>query len=300
MAPSVADGIAGLVPRPCSAVGRAGRRRRRRGAAACVRSPRACSLRYDDTAAGVDEQQECEALYGPLDGGLDLDTEIEVDFDDRDFRSEPPCRRASTCCPARRSARSRSSRRARTDVQRRLVDAAARWSCYRNRTLKLSSRPGESQEDFLRSAATRRLRSGRRCETAKIRDRLEAKQDRLEAALADAQRRVEELDTDAKTRQANELIAGAGAVARRAARRAAAARARCAARSVGGSRAAAACRRARPRRKARRRRRRTRQDDLAELEQEILDEVTEIDERWREAAARSRRSRSGSRRRTCG
>ena len=48
------------------------------------------SLRYDDTAAGVDERQEYEALYGPLDGGLDLDTETAVDFDDRDFRTEPP------------------------------------------------------------------------------------------------------------------------------------------------------------------------------------------------------------------
>ena len=31
------------------------------------------SLRFDDTSAGVDEQQEYEALYGPLDGGLDLE-----------------------------------------------------------------------------------------------------------------------------------------------------------------------------------------------------------------------------------
>ena len=28
------------------------------------------SLRYDDTAAGIDEQEEFEAFYGPLDGGL--------------------------------------------------------------------------------------------------------------------------------------------------------------------------------------------------------------------------------------
>src|SRR5262249_42334582 len=48
------------------------------------------ALRYDDTAAGVDESQEFEALYGPLDGGLDLDAETVVDFDDRDFRPEAP------------------------------------------------------------------------------------------------------------------------------------------------------------------------------------------------------------------
>ena len=34
----------------------------------------------------MDEHQEYEALYGPLDGGLDLDSEHAVDYDDRDFR----------------------------------------------------------------------------------------------------------------------------------------------------------------------------------------------------------------------
>ena len=48
------------------------------------------SLRYDDTKAGLDTSQEWEALYGPLDAGLDLDDETAVDYDERDFRSEPP------------------------------------------------------------------------------------------------------------------------------------------------------------------------------------------------------------------
>ena len=47
------------------------------------------SLRYDDTAADLDETQEYEALFGPLDSGLDLGTETAVDFDDRDFRPDP-------------------------------------------------------------------------------------------------------------------------------------------------------------------------------------------------------------------
>src|SRR6185312_13469758 len=38
------------------------------------------SLRYDDSTAGVDEQQEFEAVYGPLDGGVDLDSETQVDY----------------------------------------------------------------------------------------------------------------------------------------------------------------------------------------------------------------------------
>ena len=48
------------------------------------------SLRYDDTKAALDTSQEWEALYGPLDAGIDLDDETAVDYDERDFRSEPP------------------------------------------------------------------------------------------------------------------------------------------------------------------------------------------------------------------
>ena len=74
---------------PVAATG--GRRRRRAlprpGRAWATRSARSrrhrlhafvaarVSLRFDDRSAGIDEQQEYEALYGPLDGGLDLDCE---------------------------------------------------------------------------------------------------------------------------------------------------------------------------------------------------------------------------------
>ncbi len=38
----------------------------------------------------IDELQEYEALYGPLDSGLDLDSETAVDYDDRDFAAAAP------------------------------------------------------------------------------------------------------------------------------------------------------------------------------------------------------------------
>ena len=43
------------------------------------------SIRFDDAKAAVDAREEYEALYGPLDEGLDLERETVVDFDDRDF-----------------------------------------------------------------------------------------------------------------------------------------------------------------------------------------------------------------------
>ncbi len=238
------------------------------------------SLRYDDTAADVDERQEYEALYGPLDGGLDLDTEIAVDFDDRDFRSEAAP--GAFVLPGAPIAEGSFWKSATRDVQRRIVDQRA-LELLRNRALKLVSRPGESPEDFAQRC-DEAAQAAEDAETAKIRDRLEAKQDRLEAALAEAQRRVEQLDTDAKTRQANEVIAGAGAVL------GALLGGRRSTRSMAGALSGAASRRGMSSRAASRRKAAVEkatdvQDDLAELEQEIIDEVTEIDARWREAAA---------------
>ena len=82
-------------------------------------------------------------------------------------------------------------------IERRLVERRP-LELQRNRTLKLVSRPGEAPEAFAeRCDAAAQERAD--AETAKIRDRLEAKRDRLDRALELAQRRVEELDTDTRT-----------------------------------------------------------------------------------------------------
>jgi hypothetical protein len=239
------------------------------------------SLRYDDTAAGVDEQEEFEAVYGPLDANLDLGSENQVDYDDRDFGSEPPAGAAYVLpqAPVGEAAFFTSTAR---EIQRHLVDRRP-LELQRNRALKLVSRPGEPAEKFAKrcDAAAQEQADA---EAAKIRDRLEAKRDRLEKALAQAQRRVEELDTDTRSRHATELIAGAGAVL------GALFGGRRSARSITGAIGSAASRRGMSARAAERRstaeeKAETTKDDLAELEQEILDEVAEIDERWRATAA---------------
>ena len=168
------------------------------------------------------------------------------------------------------------------EIQRHLVERRP-LELQRNRALKLVSRPGESPEDFAKrcdAAAQERADA----ESAKIRDRLEAKQDRLRKALAQAQRRVEELDTDTRSRQANELLAGAGAVL------GALFGGRRSTRSMTSALGGAASRRGMTARTAERRETaaakvETTQDELTQLEQEILDEVAEIDERWRTTAA---------------
>jgi hypothetical protein len=238
------------------------------------------SLRYDDSTAGVDEQQEFEAVYGPLDGGLDLDSETQVDYDDRDFASAPPGQ-ATYVLPEAPVDKSTFFTKTSTEIRQRLVDRRP-LELQRNRQLKLVSRPGESAADFSKrcdAAAQERADA----ETAKIRDRLEAKRDRLDRALAQAQRRVEELQTDTRSRQATELLAGAGAVL------GALFGGRRSTRSMAGAISSAASRRGMSARTAERKETaegkvEATKDDLAELEQEIANEVAEIDERWRGVA----------------
>ncbi len=238
------------------------------------------ALRYDDTAAGIDEQQEFEALYGPLDAGLDLDAETVVDFDDRDFRPEAPdgC---SYVLPTAPIGEAKFYAQASKDVEARLVANRA-LEIFRNKELKLSSRPGETQEAFLqRCDATGQEHAD--AETVKLTKRLEAKKDRLENALEISRRRVEELDTQTKSRQANELITGAGAVlgalfgGKRSARSITSAVGSVA--SKHGQAATSSERRDTAEAKVQQT-----TDDVAQLEREILDDVAEIDDRWKTVA----------------
>ena len=255
------------------------------GAAAGASSLRAfvatrVSLRYDDTAAGIDEAQEFEALYGPLDAGFDLDTETVVDFDDRDFQPEAPAG-AAYVLPTAPVGESGFFSQAAKDVQARLV-ANSSLEIFRNPALKLTSRPGESEEAFVaRCDEAGQVKADE--ETVKLTKRIEAKKDRLENALATAQRRVAELDTQTKSRQANEMITGAGAVlgalfgGKRSARSITNAVGSVA--SKHGQSATSSARRDSAEAKVQQT-----TDDLAELEQEILDEVSAIDEKWRAVA----------------
>ena len=239
------------------------------------------SIGFDDAKAAVDERQEFEALYGPLDEGLDLERETVVDFDDRDFGAAAPhpASYVLPAAPVHEAAFFRDTERA---ITRRLVARQA-LTLQRNAKLKLTSRPGETPEAFARRC-DEAAQAAADAEAAKIRDRLEARRDRLEAALAQAQRRVEELSLDERTRQANELAAGAGAIL------GALLGGRRRTRSIAGALGGAASRRGASTRAAERRRTAEAKvaqvhDDLLEVEQEILDEVREIDARWREAAA---------------
>jgi DNA helicase HerA-like ATPase len=237
------------------------------------------SLRFDDTKADLDTTQEWEAVYGPLDTGLDLDRGTTVDYDDRDLRAEPP-NGAAYVLPRVPLDETSFFRDAAREIQRRLTDAQT-LELLRNAELKLYSRPGETEEQFA-ARADEAAKAAADAETAKIRDRLETKRDRLERALETARRRVEQASVEQTSRRSTELLSGLGSVVgvllggkadtRTIAR---------AGRALGG----AASRRGMSTRAAERKesaeeKAELAEADLAELEQEILDEVAEIDEKW--------------------
>ncbi|HEY8103242.1 MAG TPA: DUF87 domain-containing protein [Gaiellaceae bacterium] len=236
-------------------------------------------LRFDDTSAGVDASQEWEALYGPIEDGLDLDSETAVDFDERDFRAEPPDG-AAYVLPAAPLDKATFFRDAAKEIQRRIADVKT-LDLFRNRELDLWSRPEETREQFeLRADEAAKARADEA--TAKIRDRLELKRDRLDRTLETARRRVEESDVEQRSRKSTELLSGLGSVVgvllggkadtRTIAR---------AGRALGG----AATRRGMTTRAGERKhsaeeRVEHAEVELEELEQELLDEVAQIDEDW--------------------
>ena len=237
------------------------------------------SLRFDDTSAGVDATQEWEAVYGPIRDGLDLDDETTVDFDERDFGAEPPSG-AAYVLPAAALDNAAFFRNAAKEIQERLADTRT-LELFRSRELGLWSRPGETREQFeVRADEAAKARADEA--TAKIRDRLESKRDRLDRALETARRRAEEADVEQRSRKSTELLSGLGTVVGvllggRADTRTIAR----AGRALGG----AATRRGMTTRAGERKRSaeeriESAEQDLDDLEQELLDEVSQIDDEW--------------------
>jgi len=167
------------------------------------------NMRFDDTTARVDHREEWEAVYFPLGRQLDAASGRPVDYDARDFvREAPPgARFVLPDAPVGEAAFFRS---AGEEIRRHLFRTRTA-EVYRNRSLKLYSRIGETREAF-----------GARCDdaaqaeadraTAKLKDRFADRIDRVGDVLRTAERRVQELETDREERSREEWLGGAGAL----------------------------------------------------------------------------------------
>ena len=105
-------------------------------------SPRASRSGTTTAPPAVDEQQEFEAVYGPLDGGVDLESEAQVDYDERDFASAAPAS-AVYVLPSAPVGKAAFFETTAKEIRQRLVERRP-LELQRNRQLKLVSRPGES------------------------------------------------------------------------------------------------------------------------------------------------------------
>jgi len=164
---------------------------------------------FDDQKGDLRHEEEWEAVFFPLADPLEVETARIVDHDRRDFRDEAHGEvvYALPEPPLEKSNFFRSSEKAiKEHLYRNLT-----LTLFRNTPLKMYSRVGESEEDFLKrclEAAEDRADA----EAEKLRDRFESKLKTAKGRLAQAERRVRELEVDTDQRRQQELISGAGEV----------------------------------------------------------------------------------------
>jgi hypothetical protein len=160
-------------------------------------------LLFDDTKADLRETVEWEALVRLIDRDVDWGDSVQVDYDERDLRDDPPEGAVYTLsdAPIANSTFFRSA----TAGLKRYLHREETLTLQSNRELKLYSRVGEAPEAFAarcRDAAEDAMDD----ETEKIRDRLTAKMDKVNAAIARYEDRIDELHADVRNRRTQDLI----------------------------------------------------------------------------------------------
>jgi len=168
----------------------------------------ACRVRmlFDESADDLRHESEWEAVAHPLAESVSGQDFTPVDYDKRDFRTEPPAGAVYVVPDAKIHTKTFF-----TKVRSSLKDRIYRneeLELFRNRELKLFSRVGETREQFVQRCAREADDQADR-EADKLRRAMAKKQDRVQAAIDKAEDRVRELQSDAHDRKQNELLSGA-------------------------------------------------------------------------------------------
>ena len=238
------------------------------------------ALRYDDVKAALVHDDEYETVLHPLPDRVDVSRAIGVDYDDRDLRDHAPAPSTYRFTDAPIATKTFW-----TGVERDLVDFLVRSRSLElavNRDLKLFARPGETADAF----ATRCHEAADAqadAETAALRDKYATKVSRIQEQIRVAQDQADTLDAQAHSKRNEELLSTAGSIlgglfSGRKSRggllgsvlgKAGTAAGRHSRTSAAGDRADAASTKAS-----------TLNDQLADLESELTQEVTDIDTKW--------------------
>ena len=165
------------------------------------------ALRFDDRVSGVDASEEWEAVCFPAPERFDPEALQAVDFDDRDWSDVAPDG-ARYVLGGPELDRSSYYRDFTTQVKEYLY-RSREVTVFRNKALKMYSRVGESEAEFL-ARCDRAAEDRSDEEVAKLKEKFEARIDRVEDQRAAAEARVRELEVDVSGRQQTEMVSGAG------------------------------------------------------------------------------------------
>lgn len=168
------------------------------------------NMLFDDTKADLRHEVEWEAVIFPVDDEIDVDDAIEVDFDDRDFRKEPVSDGYAYVLPDAKINTAALFTKAQTQLKDKLY-RNEELTLMSNPELKLTSRVGESAEDFEQRC---NAAAGERADedVAKLRKSLETKMERIRAAIEKSEDRIRELEADVDSRGKEQMLDLAGSV----------------------------------------------------------------------------------------
>lgn len=156
---------------------------------------------FDDTKSKLRHQAEWEAIITPLDGPLDPDDAIIVDYDDRDLQRKEP-EGAVYVLPDAKIKNKTYFKSAQTAIKDHLY-RNEELELFHNPALKVYSRIGESLEDF---EARCEIEADDRADkdADKLRQMLTKKIDRVNSAIQKSEDKLREIQFDAASRKSDQ------------------------------------------------------------------------------------------------
>ena len=166
-------------------------------------------LLFDDTKADLREQVEWEAVLYPVQEHAEGGDFQALDYDDRDLRTKEPSKARYVIAEAALKKKSFFN-----GLERELKDwlyANRSMELFQNKALKLYSRVGETEEQFL--ARCKKSAGAQEDEAAgKLRDKYERKMTSLSNQIKKLETRMDELEDRKSSRRTDELLSGVGSV----------------------------------------------------------------------------------------
>lgn len=153
---------------------------------------------FDDTKAKLRHEVEWEAFITPLDGPIDADDAIEVDYDDRDLTKKEP----EGCVYILPDAKIKNKTYF-TSAKKAIKDhlySNEELELFYNSDLKVYSRIGETQEDF-EARCEQVADAGADKDAEKLRKVLVKKMERINASIKKAEDKYREIQFDAISRK---------------------------------------------------------------------------------------------------